>query len=51
MKKKAGVEGVLVLRDFAGEPDGGERDDRGQEQHDQAQAVDAEGEIQPPLAR
>ena len=41
---------MFVLGDFAGEPDGGEGDDRGEEQHHQAQAIDAEGEVDPPLA-
>ena len=49
-EEEAGVEGVFVLRDFAGEPDGRERDDRGEEQHHQAQTIDAESEIDPPIA-
>ena len=49
-EEQAGVESVFVLRDFAGEPDRGERDDRGQQQHDQTQTIDAEGEVDPPIA-
>ena len=49
-QQEAGVEGVFVLGDFAGEPDGRERYDRREEHHHQAQAIDAEGEIDPPLA-
>ena len=49
-EEEAGVEGMFVFGDFAREPDGGERYDRGEDQHHQAQAIDAEGEIDPPIA-
>ena len=31
-----------MLCDFAGEPDRGKRHDRGEQNHDQAEAIDAE---------
>ena len=50
-EEKAGVEGVLVLRDFTGEPDRGQGHDRGQQHHDQAQAIEADGEVEVPVGR
>ncbi len=38
------------MLDFAGKPDGGEGDDGGEDQHHQAQAIDAESEVDPPIA-
>ena len=49
-EKEAGIEGVFALRDFAGEGNGRERYDRGEEHHHQAQAIDAETKVDPPLA-
>src|SRR5205085_7777354 len=48
-EKEAGVKGIAILRNFAGEPDGGESHQRGEKQHHQAQAVEAESEIDIPL--
>ncbi len=49
-EEKAGVKRIFVLGDFAREPDGRERHDRGQQHHHQAQAIEPEGEIDPPIA-
>ncbi len=38
-----------MLRDFSGEPNRGQGDDRGQEDHDEAEAIETEDEIEPPL--
>ncbi len=37
--------------DRAGEPHSGQRDDAGEQHHDYAQAVDASGEVKPPVGR
>ena len=48
-EKQTRVKCVSMLRDFAGKPDGGESNERREEQHHQAQAVDAESEIDVPV--
>ena len=48
-EKQARVKCVSMLRDLAGEPDGGESNERGEEQHHQAQSIDAESEIDVPV--
>ena len=44
-KQEAGIKRVLIFVDLAGEPNGRQRDDRGQQNHDQTQAIDAGREI------
>src|SRR5262249_11481899 len=50
-KQETSVERILVPVDLAGEPNGSEGDNRGQEDHDQTQAVEPGGETQMPLGR
>src|SRR2546423_6002150 len=48
-EKQARVKCVSMLRDFARKPDSRESNERGEEQHNQAQAVDTEREIDVPV--
>jgi len=50
-KKEAGVKRSLVMVDLIGEPDRCQRDDRRQQQHDQAKAVQSDGEVQLPIRK
>src|SRR4029077_6592809 len=48
-KEETGVKRIFVVVDLPGEPDRGDGHDGGEQKHEQAQAVHAEGEMDSPI--